>query len=217
MSLWVIIPVKPLRRSKSRLSNVLTEDERTLLNFNMLENTLSILKEIEMIDEVLVVSRDPGALTLARSYGAKTIQEDGEPGLNLALKRAVVIAKAYSVQSILILPADLPLLTSAEVRSILTKLSSSPIMVITPDRHMNGTNMLLLSPVDLIECSFGPGSFERHVRQAQLKNAVIEVVQMSSTGLDIDLPEDLMLYQKMLTFQSMGLAEVDTNRGVNNV
>ncbi|OJX41435.1 MAG: 2-phospho-L-lactate guanylyltransferase [Chloroflexi bacterium 44-23] len=217
MSLWVIIPVKPLRRSKSRLSNVLTEDERTLLNFNMLENTLGILKGIKNIDAIFVISRDPRALTLARTYGAKTIQEDGEPGLNLALKRAVVIAKTYSVQSILLLPADIPLITESEVKSIINKLSTSPMMVISPDRHMNGTNILLVSPIDLIEFSFGPGSFERHVRQAQMKNATIEVLQLSSTALDIDSPEDLALYQKTLTFQSDGLVEIDTKKGVGNV
>lgn len=211
MSLWVIIPVKPLRRSKSRLANVLTEDERTQLNFNMLENTLSILKGIPEIDNVLVVSKDPSALVLARTYGAKTIQEDGEPGLNLALKRAVLIAKAYSLQSILILPADLPLLTRSEVKLMIAKLNSSPMMVIAPDRRMNGTNLLLISPPDLIDFSFGPGSFERHIRQAQSRNAVIEVVQMSSFELDIDLPEDLELYQKMLIFQSVGKVDFEMN------
>ncbi len=29
MALWAIVPVKPLRRGKSRLAKVLTQDERT--------------------------------------------------------------------------------------------------------------------------------------------------------------------------------------------
>ena len=213
MSLWVIIPVKPLRRSKSRLSDVLTEDERTLLNYHMLENTLSILKEIHNIDGVLVVSRDPGALSLARTFEAKTLQEDGEPGLNLALKRAVVVAKAYSANSIMILPADLPLITCKEIESVIDKLDANNKMIISPDRRMSGTNMLIVSPADLVEFSFGPGSFERHVRQAQAKNAHIDVYQLESVGLDIDLPEDLDLYQKMQVFHSKEFFKVGQQRG----
>lgn len=217
MSLWVIIPVKPLRRSKSRLANVLSEDERTQLNFNMLDNTLKILKGNSAINEILVISRDPRALTLARSYGAKTIQEDGEPGLNLALKRAVVIAKAYSAQTIWILPADLPLLTGQEVQYIIDKITPGPMMIISPDRRMDGTNLLLCSPVDLIDFSYGPGSFERHMRQAQSKHAEINVMQMSSVGLDIDLPEDLEIFQKMQLLQSASNRDLELSRGDKNV
>jgi len=202
MSLWVIIPVKPLRRSRSRLSDVLTENERTLLNSNMLENTLKILKSIPNIDGMLVVSRDPSVLTFARTFGAKTLQEDGEPGLNLALKRAVIVTKAYSANIIMVLPADLPLITQQEIEVIIKRIDKENKMVISPDRRMSGTNLLLISPPDLIDFSFGPGSFERHVRQAQAKNAEIEVCQMESIGLDIDLPEDLDLYQKMSVFHS---------------
>lgn len=213
MSLWVIIPVKPLRRSRSRLSDVLSENERTLLNSNMLENTLSILKSIPNIDGLLVVSRDPSVLTLARTFGAKTLQEDGEPGLNLALKRAVVVTKAYSANSIMILPADLPLITRQEIEFVIKKIDKGNKMIISPDRRMSGTNMLIVSPPDLIDFSFGPGSFERHVRQAQAKSAEIEVYQLESLGLDIDLPEDLDLYQKMSVFHSKDYIDYSAPRG----
>ena len=46
MTLWAIVPVKPLRRGKSRLSGALTEDERTVLNQELLEHTLKILSSL---------------------------------------------------------------------------------------------------------------------------------------------------------------------------
>lgn len=202
MSLWAIIPVKPLRRSKSRLSEVLSENERTQLNAQMLENTLNVLSSVSEVKEVLIISRDTSALALARSYGAKTLQEDGEPGLNLGLKRAVLVAKAYSAQSILILPMDIPFLSKEDILSLIHQFHSSPGLVIAPDRHMNGTNAMLVSPPDLLEFSYGPGSFERHIWQAQKKGAAIEVVQMASTGFDIDNPTDLALYKKMQTYDN---------------
>ncbi len=202
MSLWAIIPVKPLRRSKSRLSEVLSEDERTQLNAQMLENTLKVLRSVTQIKEILIISRDTSVLALARSYGAKTLQEDGGAGLNLALKRAVLVAKAYSAQSILILPMDIPFLSKEDVLSLIQPFHISPGVVIAPDRHKNGTNAILVSPPELIDFSYGPGSFERHIWQAQAKGAAIEVVQIESTGFDLDDPTDLALYKKIQTYES---------------
>ncbi|HSM24775.1 MAG TPA: 2-phospho-L-lactate guanylyltransferase [Anaerolineaceae bacterium] len=198
----MIVPVKPLRRSKSKLTNVLSEDERTLLNLQMYENTLKVLKEIKIPHQVLVVSKDSSVLSVARRYKAKTLQEDGESGLNLALKKAIQVIKAYNAQSILILPADLPFINKEDLEGVMNFQSNGSFMLISPDRKMSGTNLLFLSPPDLIDFSFGMGSFERHVRQAQQKNATIEVRKFSGSDLDIDSPEDYDLFNKLITFEN---------------
>jgi 2-phospho-L-lactate guanylyltransferase len=66
MTLWAIVPVKPLRRGKSRLAEVLTQDERKDLNRSLLAHTINTLAAIPEIEHVLVISRDPEALALAR-------------------------------------------------------------------------------------------------------------------------------------------------------
>ncbi len=71
MTIWAVVPVKPLRRGKSRLAAILTQDEREDLNRRMLVHSLETLKKVPEIEQVLVVSRDPGALALARDYGAR--------------------------------------------------------------------------------------------------------------------------------------------------
>ncbi len=202
MSLWVIVPVKPLRRSKSKLTNVLSEDERAVLNLNMYENTLKALKDISIPHQVLVVSKDSSVLSLARSYKTKTLQEDGEGGLNLALKKSIQVIKAYSAQSVLILPADLPFITKEDIEGVMNYVEDKPFVLISPDRKMNGTNLLFMSPPDLIDFSFGPGSFERHVRQAQSQNVHIEVRKFDGVELDIDSPEDFELFQKLMSYES---------------
>src|SRR3989304_4368488 len=98
MTLWAIIPVKPLRRGKSRLAGTLSEDERTELNRILLERTLTTLADMKDVDQVLVVSRDPHALTIARNHGARTVREDGQPHLNTALARATVVAQIHATQ-----------------------------------------------------------------------------------------------------------------------
>jgi 2-phospho-L-lactate guanylyltransferase len=191
MSLWAIVPVKPLRRGKSFLSGVLSEDERTLLNYSMLDNTLKALKTVPEIAQVLVVSRDPAALALARDRGGRTVQEDGNPGLNTALKRATVVAKLYSARGVLIIPADLPLITGKEIAELISRSKNPPELIIAPDRRGNSTNAVLVCPADLFEIRFGPGSFVYNIQQAKKIGCNVEVCQIDAFSLDIDLPEDL--------------------------
>lgn len=67
MTVWAIVPVKSLQQGKSRLSGVLAEDQRALLNRYLLERVLATLKEIPEIEHTLVISRDPAALALTRA------------------------------------------------------------------------------------------------------------------------------------------------------
>jgi len=196
MTLWAIVPVKPLRRGKSRLAGALSEDERTELNRSLLQNTLKTLSELKEVEEVLVISRDPQALTIARNYGARTVREDGQPELNTALKRATVVAQVYATGAVLILPADLPLVTGADVRTLIERAEEPPTVVIAPDRHGTGTNALLISPSGLIEYDFGENSFQRHCQRAKEAGARLEIVNLPTLGLDLDLPEDLELIRQ---------------------
>jgi 2-phospho-L-lactate/phosphoenolpyruvate guanylyltransferase len=191
------VPVKPLRRGKSRLSGALTEEERTTLNQELLERTLSTLSTLKELDQVLVVSRDPHALTIARNHGAKTVQEDGQPHLNTALARATVMAQLHATQGVLILPADLPLLTADDVLALIDRAAKPPVVVIAPDRHRKGTNALLMVPPQQIEYEFGEGSFQRHCERAKQSGARLEIVELPSLGLDLDLPEDLEMVRKL--------------------
>jgi 2-phospho-L-lactate guanylyltransferase len=196
MTLWAIVPVKPLRRGKSRLAGILSEDERAELNRSLLQNTLKTFAELREVEEVLVISRDPQALAIARHYGARTVREDGQPELNTALKRATVIAQVYATRGVLVLPADLPLVTREDVLTLIERAGEQPSVVIAPDRHGTGTNALLISPPGLIEYDFGENSFERHCQRARAAGARLEIVNLPTLGLDLDLPEDLELVRK---------------------
>jgi len=197
MSLWAIVPVKPLRRGKSRLSGVLTEEERTVLNFSMLGHTLKTLSSVTEIDHTLVVSRDPAALALAREYNARTIQEVGSPQLNQALHRATMFSKAFNAEGVLILPADLPLIQPEDIRYLLRSAANPPVVVISPDRRRMGTNALLVNPVGIIDYTFGPASFQKHCDLAQKNGVRLEICELPSIGLDLDLPEDLAIIRQM--------------------
>jgi 2-phospho-L-lactate/phosphoenolpyruvate guanylyltransferase len=198
MTLWAIVPVKPLRRGKSRLAEVLSQEERADLNRRLLAHTLGTLTAIPEIEHVLVISRDQAALALAREYGARTVQENGAPQLNTALTRATILARNYATRGVLIVPADLPLITPEDVKAILDRATDPPVVVVAPDRHQEGTNALLVCPAGLIDYEYGPGSFQRHCEQAHLAGARLEICELPSLALDMDLPEDLELVNETI-------------------
>ena len=191
MTIWAIVPVKPLRRGKSRLAGLLSEEQRTCLNRYLLEHTLTILNQISGIEHTLVVSRDPAALALTRSMGGRTVLEDGAPQFNTAIKRATIVAQAQGARAVLILPADLPLVEPSDLEALLRQGQTAPVVVIAPAQRLDGTNGLFINPAGLIEYGDGPGSFTRHCQRATEASATLVVVNSERIGLDLDLPEDL--------------------------
>ena len=198
MALWAIIPVKPLRRGKSRLAKVISADKRADLNQYLLEHTIQVLNTIDEIEQILVISRDKEALALARELGARTVQEHGSPGLNTALSRAVEVARSYETCGILIIPADLPRLAAEDIKEILAHRNDPPVVVIAPDRKKQGTNALFVCPPGLIDFKYGKGSFDKHSQQALDAGARLEICNLPSLELDLDEPEDLALMEAEL-------------------
>jgi 2-phospho-L-lactate/phosphoenolpyruvate guanylyltransferase len=191
MSLWAIIPVKPFSKGKSRLSELLSQERRVLLNSTLLSRTIRVLKNVPEIHNIIVISRDSSALSIAHNFGIKTIQEDANIELNKALRRTVAVAKAYQVDSILVIPSDLPLLEPGDVSGMLSLRKAHPEIIIAPDRRGEGTNGLLLSPPDIINFKFGKDSFKQHMCEAKEKNIAFSIYENINFGLDIDLPQDL--------------------------
>jgi len=190
MSLWAIVPIKPLRRGKSRLSAILSEDERESLNHKLFVHTIEVLKSVEGISDVLVVSRDSDVLTESREMGVRTVTENGTPELNNALRRATLFSGAFSNEGILIVPADLPLLTPQDVDDFLAMRHCAPEVLIAPDRRRQGTNMLFTNPADLLTFSYGLDSFNKHCALAKSKDARVVVIDNVNIALDLDVPED---------------------------
>lgn len=198
MSVWVIIPVKPLRLAKSRLSSVLTPEQRQRFAETMLRHVLHVVQSVPQVTGTMVISRDNSALALAREYGAKTVQESGAPELNAALMRATQIIKSWRSDAVLILPADLPLIEAKDVSGIIKMGSDSRCVVICTDRNKDGTNALLVRPPGLIQYVYGPGSYQRHAVLGRDAGANVHVYESARMLHDIDLPEDIENFYRIL-------------------
>ncbi|MCB9453603.1 MAG: 2-phospho-L-lactate guanylyltransferase [Anaerolineaceae bacterium] len=197
MSIWAIIPVKPLNRAKSRLAQVLSPQDREQLAELMLRHVLGVVRNIPQIQGTLVISRDGRALAIAREFGARTVQESGAPELNNALMRATQVATRWNTEAVLILPADLPLINEDDLNAILDLGHYNQTVVIATDQSEDGTNALFIRPPGVIDYAYGPGSFQRHIELAQEAGADVKVYQSPRMLLDIDLPADLEIYREL--------------------
>lgn len=198
MNTWAILPIKPFNRSKSRLSGVLNNAQREALSREMMEHTLSTLKQVQGLGGILVVSRDTAALSLARRFEAQTIQESGTPELNLALTRATQVVSAWNAWSVIVLASDIPLLRPEDIEEMLALGEVPNTVVIASDRRGEGTNAILMHPPALIPYCFGKGSFQKHLSEAHLAGVQVHIYQSPTLALDVDIPADLDLYREML-------------------
>ena len=208
MTIWAIIPIKPLNRAKSRLSSVLSLPEREQLTLQMLRYNLETVSAIDALSGVLVISRDLRALQAAQSVpGVTTLQEDGIPQLNGALRQARAAIMSWGADAILVLPADIPLLAADDLRAMLALGREAGTVVIAADRHGQGTNAILLHPPDAIDFSFGVGSFARHQSAAQMAGLTVQVHASERLALDIDTPEDMQLWRGKIGHTISGTIE----------
>ena len=196
MKLYTVIPVKSLTEGKRRLSKILGDGQREALTFHMLRDVLLTVLNSPRVEEAVVVSSDSEILRFASELGAVTLAESGNLGVNAAVSRGAAYCVAEGASSLLILPADIPLLSSLDLEA-LTSLSSECSMVLTPSLRLDGTNALLLRPPKILETSYDADSFRSHLAAGKLKGLKVKVYLSGRVMLDLDLPEDLELFLRL--------------------
>jgi 2-phospho-L-lactate guanylyltransferase len=183
----VIIPAKPFNQAKTRLADALSGPQRAGLAKNLLRRTVRLAGTV---GAVVVISTDSAVRRQAKQLGAWALVE-AEPGLNSAVRQALTWVAANGERMALVIPADLPLLTQADLREMIRLGQQSPGVVIAPCHRGDGTNALLLSPPDVIAPAFGPNSFSRHAAAARRAGIEPVIYQSPTISFDLDLPADL--------------------------
>lgn len=188
---WAVVPVKDLDRAKRRLADALDLATRRGLSLAMLSDVLDSLAGVPVLDGVALVSRDAGATDLARKRGTRVIRETGT-GLNAAVAEAARVLTAEDCATMLVVPADVPLASSAEIAAILGAQGGAPAITLVPDRKGIGTNALACAPPDAISPCFGGRSFKRHLEAARDAGVPATALSLPGLGLDLDTPDDLL-------------------------
>ena len=186
---FAVVPVKDLAGTKSRLRPILDPGARAGLTLYMMGRVVSALQGAG-VENVGVVSPDGIVLMQARERGAVPLRQESQ-GLNPALEEGRRWAMDRGASTLLVLPADLPLLDPEEVRAVLEELGDVPSAVISPDCAHAGTNALLLRPPDALPFAFGPGSYEAHLHAARERGLDVRVCERPHLAFDLDTAGDL--------------------------
>lgn len=190
-AIWAVLPVKDFANAKQRLAEFLNRQERRRLAEKMLEDVLTALVETPALAGVLVVTRDPAAKQIAKTYGARVLIESRNQGQSVAVTRAAAALAAENITGLLSVPGDIPLITSAEISTVLGSHGQAPAMTIVPAWDRRGSNCILCSPPDLIPFRFGLDSFKPHLRAATELGIEPVITPLPGIGLDIDGPVEI--------------------------
>jgi 2-phospho-L-lactate/phosphoenolpyruvate guanylyltransferase len=190
---WAIVPVKSLAEAKQRLACVLPLQARRTLMLTMLRDVLATLGQVEALGPVVVVTPDAQAADHAAGCGARVLREGRAQGHSAAARAGFAHAAVHGAERALTVPADAPLVTPAEVARLIDAAASEAgaRVVLVPSHDRDGTNAVLAAPPDAFPPSFGPGSFARHLAQAEAMRLDCRVVELAGLGMDVDEPRDL--------------------------
>ncbi len=188
---YILIPVKDLSQAKQRLATLMTPEERQRLAWVMLEATLAAAAKVCNADRVAVVTLYQPAIALAEAYGMEVLLEKQQFSESASVDFGSRAVKQRGASAVLRLPADLPLITTEDIETILAHSLPAPSAVMVPSRDGRGTNAILRSPADVFPSHFGPDSLARHLRAAAQAQARTRVILLPRIALDIDEPEDI--------------------------
>ncbi len=190
--MWVIVPVKELANSKSRLTAVLSSEERATLTRRLLRRTLRVLGQSPGVAGVLVVSRDTAVTQIAVTYEAISLAEAAGAGLNGAIRLGLQKTAAMGASQALILPSDLPFLRVEDV-AVLGE-PSAPDILIASDRVGTGTNALRLPLPTMFRVQYGRNSYYKHLAEARRLNHPSHTIASPTLQFDLDTPQDWQEY-----------------------
>jgi len=186
---FALLPVKARCDAKQRLSGFLSAPQREALARVMYEEVLEKIMAARGIDRVAVATSDESAATHARRSGAMVFEEREQRGHSHSADAAARRAIELGATTVLLLPIDVPLVTTGEIETLAA--AARPGVIIVPSADGTGTNALVRTPPDVIESRFGSDSFYAHLEQARVRGVTAEVMRPAGLLLDIDTPEDL--------------------------
>ena len=190
MSTGLIIPVKDLKNSKSRLSNHLERFNRIVLSTQMLLHTLDVANSSENVSEIVVVSSDDNVKDIIQQKNVTFIKESGNFSVNNAVSIGIDYFEKKNHNSVLILPIDLICLTISDIKNII-ELGKQYDIVLVPSKDGNGTNALYLKLPNLFHTRFDNSSLNNHILESFKRNLKMKIYVSYSTIMDVDSYDDL--------------------------
>lgn len=185
----VLVPIKPLALAKSRLRGRLDDDACGALVLAMLHDTLTAIRAGHD-GLILVMSEDAAYAEALLAVGATTLPDDTR-GYNEAVGAALASTAVVRAGAALIVPADVPRATGADVRRAIEALRDAEVVVASA--FDGGTALLGLRPPSAIATAFGPQSAAAHMDAARVAGQSAVMLDLPSLSADIDSLDDLLV------------------------
>lgn len=185
--LCALVAVKERQRCKTRLAGVLTAPARLALVRDMLEAVLRAAAASQSVRHVLLISPERDAVPA--QIGVLT---DTGASLNSALMQAHALLRELGCRETVILPADLPRVTGAQIDA-LVHAGRPGGFAIAPDSAGVGTNGLYLACPAPFRFQFGPDSRRLHQQEGRRLGLTPCLVRLPGLAFDVDTPADLAL------------------------
>lgn len=195
-AIWALLPTKMLERAKTRLAGVLSPAQRRALVLAMAEDVLATLVHAPALAGVALLSRDQSVRELGKRYNALLL-DDPSSELNESLDAGRKQLQDLGATAMVVVPADVPLISAADVSALSMAIAQGADLVLAPDREASGTNALALNLNVPFRFQFGLHSFQFHQYQARHNNLALHIHRSRTLGLDIDTFNDLCLLSEM--------------------
>ena len=183
---WALVAVKRRTECKGRLAGRLAAEERLSLVRLMLERVLAALRAARTIDRIAIVSPERDTVPPDIS-----LLEDSGHGLNAALDAARQMLVDQGASELVVLPADLPVVTAAEIDTLVESGRRTGFALAT-DVAGTSTNALYLAAPAVFRFHFGPGSRRHHIEEAMRLGLKPQLVRVRGLEFDLDVVEDLV-------------------------
>jgi 2-phospho-L-lactate guanylyltransferase len=193
-NLWAVVPVKSFACAKQRLMPLLDVHERAALARAMFEDVLQVLVLCPYLAGAMIVTNDAVAAAIARNAGVGVLPDTPNAGLVPAVRYAARTLVSARRAGMLVIPADLPLIKSADIELIALGHRTSPAVTLVAASNDGGTNALACSPPDAMPICFGEDSFRQHHNIALALGLAPKVLTLPRFGRDIDRPDDLFAF-----------------------
>ena len=191
IQMWAVIPIKHVNEAKHRLASILSPGERQALFEAMFEDVLTAALAVPTLEKVVVATVCPTACEIAKRHGASALSTGQDEGQTAAVARTAATLETQGIEGMLMLPGDIPLVTTEEIQTVLAVHGNSPAMTIVPARDELGSNCIALSPPTATPLRFGTNSYFPHLDTARRLGLELHTPKLPGIGLDIDTPEDL--------------------------
>ncbi|SNX64278.1 2-phospho-L-lactate guanylyltransferase [Streptomyces sp. TLI_55] len=188
MQWTLVIPLKPLERAKSRLSDTAGDGLRPGLALAFAQDTVAAALASPAVGDVAVVTDDPLAGRELSALGARIVPDEPRGGLNAALAYGAGVVRAAQPRSaVAALNADLPALRPVELARVLDAAAEFP-RAFLPDAAAIGTTLLAVREGQELRPAFGTDSRARHRASGAVE---LTLPGVDSVRQDVDTGEDL--------------------------